>query len=64
MTLKELMKKLNLNKTELAVELGLTEQAIITWLNGRRTPNIGNLRDLYDLCQKNNIDVDLIKMFK
>ena len=55
--LKELMKQENLNQVKLAAKIGIKQNTISAWLNGKKEPSITSL---WLLANCFNVDVDYI----
>ena len=55
---KELRIKLCLSQSELAKEIGVTEQTIGHWENGDTTPRCASIRKIKALCKKNDINAE------
>ena len=50
--------KLYLSRSEMAKELGVTEQTIYRWEQGHSNPQISSKRKLMNLCKKKKIKLE------
>ena len=50
--------KLYLSRSEMAKELGVTEQTIYRWEQGVSSPQIASKRKFITLCKKKKIKID------
>lgn len=50
--------KLYLSRSEMAKEMGVTEQTIYRWEQGRSNPHIASKRKLIALCSKMKIELE------
>lgn len=50
--------KLYLSRSEMAKELGVTEQTIYRWEQGYSNPQISSKRKLMNLCKKKKIKLE------